>query len=38
MINLNGIYDPVTGSEQSIYVVLCVQYETKKGGKDHESK
>ena len=32
------INDPVTGPEQQIYVVLCVQYEIKNGGKDHESK
>ena len=38
IINLYAIYDPVTGPEQPIYVVLCVQYETKNGGKDHESK
>ena len=37
IINLYAIYDPVTGSEQSIYVVLCIQYESKKGGKDQES-
>ena len=35
---LYAIYDQVTGPEQPIYVVLCVQYETKNGGKDHESK
>ena len=28
---------PVTGPEEPIYVVLCVQYESKKGGKDQES-
>ena len=38
IINLYAIYDPVTGPEQPIYVELCVQYETKNGGKDHESK
>ena len=38
IINLYAIYDPVTGSEQPIYVVLCVEYETKNGGKDHGSK
>ena len=38
IINLYAIYNPVTGSEQPIYVVLCVQYETKNGGKDHGSK
>ena len=38
IINLYAIYDPVTGPEQQIYVVLCVLYETKNGGKDHESK
>ena len=37
IINLYAIYDPVTGPEQPIYVVLCVQYESKKGGKDQES-
>ena len=25
---------PVTGPEEPKYVVLCVQYESKKGGKD----
>ena len=38
IINLYAIYDPVTGQEQPIYVVLCVQYKSKNGGKDHESK
>ena len=38
IINLYAIYDPATGPEQSIDVVLCVQYETKNWGKDHESK
>ena len=38
IINLYAIYDQVTGQEQPIYVVLCVQYETKNEGKDHESK
>ena len=38
IINLYAIYDLVTGPEQPIYVLLCVQYETKNGGKDHESK
>ena len=37
IINLYAIYDLVTGPEQPIYVVLCVQYESKKGGKDQES-
>ena len=37
-INLYAIYDPVTRPEQPIYVVLCVQYEAKNEGKDHESK
>ena len=37
IINLYAIYDPVTEKEQPIYVVLCVQYESKKGGKDQES-
>ena len=37
IINLYAIYDPFTGTEQLIYVVLCVQYESKKGGKDQES-
>ena len=34
IINLYAIYDPVTGPEQPIYVVLCIQYETKNGDKD----
>ena len=29
IINLYAIYDPVTGLEQPIYVVLCVQYESR---------
>ena len=33
IINLYAIYDPVTGPEQPIYVVLCVPYETKNGAK-----
>ena len=33
IINLYAIYDPVTGPEQPIYVVLCKQLESKKGGK-----
>ena len=37
IINLYVIYDPVTGPEQPIYVVLCVQYESKKEDKDQES-
>ena len=37
MIKLYAIYDLVTGTEQPIYVVLCAQYESKKGGKDQES-
>ena len=37
IINLYAIYDLVTGPEQPIYVVLCIQYESKKGGKDQES-
>ena len=37
MINLYTIYDPITGPEQTIYVVLCVQYESKKGGTDQIS-
>ena len=37
IINLYAIYDPITGTEQPIYVVQCVQYESKKGGKDQES-
>ena len=37
IINLYAIYDPVTEPEQPVYVVLCVQYESKKGGKDQES-
>ena len=32
IINLHVIYDPITGTEQPIYVVLCVQLESKKGG------
>ena len=32
-----AIYDPVTVPEQPIYVVLCIHYESKKGGKDQES-
>ena len=28
IINLYAIYDPVTGPEQPIYVVLCLQYES----------
>ena len=36
IINLYAIYDPVTGPEEPIYVALCVQYESKKGGKDQE--
>ena len=35
--HLYAIYDPVTGPDESIYVVLCVQYESKKGDKDQES-
>ena len=37
IINLYANFDPVTGPEQPIYVVLCVQYESKKGGKDQGS-
>ena len=37
IINSYAIYDLVTGPEQPIYVVLCVQYESKKLGKDQES-
>ena len=37
MINLYAIYGPVFGPEQPIYVLLCVQYESKKGDKDQES-
>ena len=33
IINLYAIYDPVTGPEQPIYVVLYVQYETKNEAK-----
>ena len=36
IINLYASYDPVPGPEQPINVVLCVQYESKKGGKDQE--
>ena len=38
IFNLYAIHDLVTGPEQPIYVVLCVQYETKNGDEDHESK
>ena len=37
IINLYAIYDPVTEPEQPVYVVLCIQYDSKKGGKDQES-
>ena len=37
ILRLYAIYDPVTGPEQPIYVVLCVQYENKKGDKNQES-
>ena len=37
IINLYAIYVPFTGLEQPIYVVLCVQYESKKEGRDQES-
>ena len=37
IITLYAIYDPVTGPEQLIYVVLREQYESKKGGKYQES-
>ena len=37
IINLYAIYDPVTGPKQPINVVLCMQYESKKGDKDQES-
>ena len=37
IINLYAIYDRDTGSEQPIYVVLCIQYKSKKGDKDQES-
>ena len=33
IINLYAIYDPVTGPDQPIYVILCLQYESKKGAK-----
>ena len=33
IINLYAIYDLVTVPEQPVYVVLCVQYESKKGAK-----
>ena len=36
IINLYAIYDPVTGPEQPIYVVLREQYESKKGGEYQE--
>ena len=29
IMNLYAIYDPVTGPEQPIYVVLCVAYKRK---------
>ena len=38
IINLYSIYDLVIRPEQPIYVVLCVQYESKNGVKDHELK
>ena len=37
IINLYAIYDPVTGPEQPIYVVLREKYESKKGGKYQKS-
>ena len=37
IIKLYAIYDPVTGPEQLIYVVLRQQYESKKGGEYQES-
>ena len=37
IIILYAIYGPVTGTEQLIYVVLCKQYESKKGGKDQKN-
>ena len=37
IINLYAIYDPVTGQEQPIYIVRCVQYESKKVDKDQKS-
>ena len=36
-MNLYAIYDPITGPEHLLYVVLCVQYESKKESKDQES-
>ena len=37
IINLYAIYDPFTGPEQPIYVVLPEQYESRKGSKYQES-
>ena len=37
IINLYAIYDRATRPEQPIYLVLCIQYESKKGGKEQES-
>ena len=37
IISLYAIYDLITGPEQPVHVVLCVQYDSKKGGKDQES-
>ena len=36
IINLYAIYDLVNRPEQPIYVVVCVQYESKKWGKDQK--
>ena len=36
-LNIINLYDPVTGPEQPLFVVLCVQTESKKRGKDQES-
>ena len=37
IISVYAIDDRVTGPEQPVYVVLCVQNESKKWGKDQES-
>ena len=37
-INLYAIHEPVTGPEPPIYAVLCVQYQTKNGGKDQNNQ
>ena len=35
IINVYAIYDPVTGPEHPIYVVICVQYEKLESFKMH---